>query len=367
MFLSHILRLKRGLTLAFFCSVSLSVSSTDLPSLPEAVSNNAVAKVSTRQGDYLLSFMGLAEGKTYRDVHNKVWALKLGGSGGSQSLNEWQPKSPVPSSLPLKGRLASIAVGIGDQAYIFGGYTVDKDHREISSPDNFAYQLEADSYRKIANTPVPVDDTTALVYQSRYIYLISGWHNDGNVNLVQLYDTQTDTWQQATPFPGVPVFGHAGGIVDESMLVCDGVKVQAREKQRRTFLAEPACYLGTVDSADPTKIDWRIVKHPTGVARYRMAATGVAGSKQIIFYGGSDNPYNYNGIGYNSLPAEPSEQRWLFDLNSFTWNMQQLLWPSMDHRGMLLIGLKGRLRGVTVGGMGKQQRILSEVRLIPVQ
>jgi hypothetical protein len=40
--------------------------------------------------------------------------------------------------------------------------------------------------------PVPVDDDISLPYQSRYIYLISGWHNDGNVNLVQLYDTKTN-------------------------------------------------------------------------------------------------------------------------------------------------------------------------------
>ena len=38
--------------------------------------------------------------------------------------------------------------------------------------------------------PVPVDDSVALSYKERYIYLISGWHNDGNVNLVQVYDTK---------------------------------------------------------------------------------------------------------------------------------------------------------------------------------
>ncbi|WP_394497153.1 hypothetical protein [Shewanella sp. ENK2] len=45
------------------------------PQLPEGVSNNAVAKVTTAKGDYLLSFTGLAEGKDYQAVHNKVWGL----------------------------------------------------------------------------------------------------------------------------------------------------------------------------------------------------------------------------------------------------------------------------------------------------
>jgi hypothetical protein len=137
-----------------------------LPPLPEAVSNNAVASVSTDSGNYLLSFMGLGKGKTHLDVHNKVWALKL---NTTLSVNSWQQKSPVPSSLPLKGRLASIAVGVKDKAYLFGGYTVAEDHTEVSSPDNFAYQVTTDHYTKIANTPVPVDDAIALVYQQRFI------------------------------------------------------------------------------------------------------------------------------------------------------------------------------------------------------
>ena len=79
----------------------------------------------------------------------------------------------------------------------------------------------------------PVDDTVALVYQNRYIYLVSGWHGSGiskstgNVNLVQVFDSQQGRWFNATPFPGAPVFGHAGGIVDDQFLIVDGVKVNA--------------------------------------------------------------------------------------------------------------------------------------------
>lgn len=351
---------------AIFLSFSLKTAiAQPLPDLPEPVSNNAVAYVKAEDGEYLLSFMGVGAGKNYLDVHNKVWALKLPVTDLEQS--SWQVKSPVPSSLPLKGRLASIAVGIKHKAYIFGGYTVDKAHNEISSPDSYAYDVFNDKYQTLAPMPVPVDDAVALVYQQRYIYLISGWHNDGNVNLVQVYDIQTNNWHQASPFLGVSVFGHAGGIVDNNMLICDGVKVQAQVSKRRTFVAEPACYSGTISDKSPFKIDWRKVAHPTGTARYRMAAASDPVSKRIWFYGGSENPYNYNGIGYDGNPSEPSNQLWEFVWHSQTWQLKTLPMGTMDHRGAITLTISvaeeqnKKLQIVVIGGIGSKQKSLGQV------
>ena len=351
----------RASALAFLVVYSTLSLSADLPSLPEAVSNNAVAKVSTESGDYLLSFMGLGAGKTYHDVHNKAWALSL---NTAQAESSWLQKSSVPSSLPLKGRLASIAVGVKDKAYLFGGYTVSEDHSEVSSPDNFMYHVGTDHYTKIANMPVPVDDAVALVYQQRFIYLISGWHNDGNVNLVQVYDVQQDTWSQASPYLGVPVFGHAGGIVGNKMVVCDGVKVQAREGKRRTFVSEPACYLGIIEPTNPLKIDWRALAHPTSVARYRMASAGIVSTSKMVFFGGSDNPYNYNGIGYNGEPSEPSKHVWVYDLVSQKWSVSSAMLASMDHRGAVRVNTNGKAQLLTIGGMGAKQNSISALKVI---
>lgn len=351
---------------AIFLSFSFNTAiAQPLPDLPEPVSNNAVALVKTEGGEYLLSFMGLGSGKTYLDVHNKVWSLKLSDVASKQI--SWQAKSPVPSSLTLKGRLASIAVGIKSKAYIFGGYTVDKSHNEISSPDSYAYDVLNDSYKKLAPMPVPVDDAVALVYQQRYIYLISGWHNDGNVNLVQVYDIQTNSWHQASPFLGASVFGHAGGIVDNNMLICDGVKVQAQVSKRRTFIAEAACYSGTISDKKPFKIDWRKVSHPTGTARYRMAVASDSTSNRIWFFGGTDNPYNYNGIGYDGKPSEPSNQLWEFEWHSQTWKIKTLPVASMDHRGAIILpisvaeGQNKEAQIVVIGGLGPKQKSLGQV------
>jgi len=344
--------LKLLLVLSLFCSLYINASALpEYPLLPESVSNNAVAKVNTQHGSYLLSFMGLGEPKDYKSIHNKLWALKL-------NDDHWQEKSPVPSSINPKGRLASIAVGIGEYAYLFGGYTVDKNHTEISSPDVYRYDIENDQYIKLKPMPVPVDDSVALVYQQRFIYLISGWHNDGNVNLVQVYDIETDVWRQASPFLGLPVFGHSGGIASNTMLVCDGVTVVAHkvmDEKRRSFEGVAQCLKGTIDITDPLKIDWRIVKHPTGKGRYRMAATSIG--NDIVFLGGSTNPYNYNGIGYNGTPSEASNQYWIFNIPSNSWKKLTSKIKTMDHRG--LIQVDDQL--LTIGGMNNNQQVINKV------
>ena len=329
-------------------SLLFSIALATIPALPEPVANNAVAKVVIDEQAYFLSFMGLSSGKAHTDVHNKVWVLKVGD-------NAWQAAKAVPSTLPLTGRLASTAVGVGKHAYVFGGYTVSADHQEISTPDVYRYDVLSNSYTQLANMPVPVDDSVALSYQQRYIYLVSGWHNDGNVNLVQVYDTQTDTWQQASPFLGQPVFGQAAAISGNTILVCDGVKTQANADKRRSFAAVAQCLKGTIDANNPLKIDWRTVPHPTGVAHYRMAATSFNGD--IYMMGGSDNPYNYNGMGYDGKPAPASDHVWRFDVEKNTWQvMPKADTASMDHRGLL--EHQGSL--YRLGGMDNNQQVTAD-------
>ncbi|WP_445777979.1 Kelch repeat-containing protein [Shewanella sp.] len=343
-------------------TIAIPSTAAQLAPLPQALSNNAVAMVHANKQTYLLSFMGLGKGKDYQAVHNQAWALAL-----NHPNNEWQSIKAVPFVAPLSGRLASIAVGLNEYAYVFGGYTVAKNHDEISTIDNYRYAISTNSYQRIADMPVAVDDTTAATYQQRYIYLFGGWHNDGNVNLVQVYDTQTNTWAQASPIPAPAVFGQAVGMVDNQLVLCDGVTVQPRINARRSYQASPVCLFGQINPDNHLRIDWQLLPHysvsnqtlnqsTSPTAHYRMAATGVITAKggQIVFLGGSDNPYNYSGIGYNGQPSEPTGQQYRFDLASKQWlTPQALSQPSMDHRG-LLCWQNNLLR---IGGMLAEQQV----------
>lgn len=330
-----------------------SLNETEFVVLPEPVANNAVTHITLENKDYLLSFSGLGKNKTYRDVHNKAFIYDV-------NQRKWQAIADVPIEKPingLTGRLASVATSIKSKAYVFGGYTVAKDHNEVSVPDVYSYDVTNANYKKLASMPVPVDDSVALPYKGRYIYLVSGWHNDGNVNLVQLYDIKTDTWQQASPFPGKPVFGQAGGIVGNTLVICDGVRVDVHINKRRSYAAEASCYLGKINKKMPSKIAWQLLPHPTGKSRYRMAAVGIDKYQKIIFIGGSDNPYNFNAIGYNGQASSPDDGVWIYDIKTQRWQVRTTPHATMDHRGLLFFD--DQL--ITIGGMGENQQVLQTI------
>lgn len=325
--------------------LALTVETT-LPALPEAVSNNAVTAIHAQAGGYLVSFSGLGPGKSHDDTHARTFLFDM-------ATEEWSEVSAVPGG---HGRLASVAVAVGPLAYVFGGYTVADDGSEVSLPYVHAFDPIRKTFEVRAPMPVPVDDAVAIGYANRYIYLISGWHDFGNVNLVQRYDTMTDSWSQATPIPGPAVFGHAGGIVDDRIVYCDGVAVKPHSEQRRDFVPAGECFLGIVDNTDSRRIDWRTIPPHPGKPRYRMAAAGTAAG--VLFVGGSANPYNYDGIGYDGEPSEPESGAFLYVPVSGSWHELSTNGDaSMDHRGLVLHGD----HWLTIGGMLGDQQITDRV------
>lgn len=319
-----------------------------LPSLSQPVSNNAVTLVSAGGGVHLYSFLGLGSGKTWRDTSSAAVVLGPG-------EDAWRELPPVPGRA---GRLAAAAVTVGDSAWVFGGYTVDEQGGEESTKGVYRISPGQSGLKWMTDMPVPVEDSVVLVYRDRYVYLVSGWHDLGNVNLVQVLDTKTMEWSQATPWPGAPVFGHAGGVTDGKMLVCDGVKIQYPPGGvARQFLPSDECWLGRVDENNHRRIHWQPVPAHPGQSRYRMAASG-EGQAGIVFAGGSVNPYNFNGVGYNGIPAEPESSVFSFQLESGAWKLHgDLPFGTMDHRGLPFS--EGWF--YVIGGMRAQQKVTPEV------
>lgn len=325
-----------------------SIDSETLPPLPQPVSNNAVALVSTAEGDYLYSFLGLGAAKTWQDISNAAAVLQPG-------AKHWTTLPPVPGK---SGRLAASAVSTAGAAWLFGGYTVAADGSEVSVPGVYRIRPGDPEWVRVTDMPVPVDDAVLVVYQDRYIYLISGWHDLGNVNLVQVLDTKNMQWAQATPWPGAPVFGHSGGISEDRMLACDGVRVQyPADDSTRQFLPSDECWLGRIDAGNYRRIHWQKLPPHPGVARYRMAASG-DDKQRVMFAGGSENPYNFNGIGYNGVPAEAQKSVFSFNLELGKWQQHgNLPQGTMDHRGLLYSNGWYYL----LGGMHGEQTVTAEV------
>lgn len=107
---------------------------------------------------------------------------------------------------------------------------------------------------------------------------------------------------------------------------------------------------------DRRRIGLRPLPSLPGPARYRAAAAGthLDGIRRIVFAGGTDNPYNYDGVGYDGRPAEPLDTVVSFNLDEQRWECHDSASTvTMDHRG--LIAANGEL--VLIGGMDAERRV----------
>ena len=312
------------------------------PPLPVPVANNAVAGVMSPGGPAVLSFLGIDRTRAWSGVgaHTYLWM---------PPDREWFELPAVPGP----GRLAGTAQSVAGRVWVFGGYTVAEDGSERSVPNVDVLDLEARRWSRGADIPVPTDDAVSGVWRDSLVYLVSGWHDTDNIADVQMYDPAQDRWTPATPIPGPPVFGHAGGVAGNTIVYIDGVRTQPDDPR---FVMSGSSWRGDIDPEDPTRVEWsRIPDHP-GPPLYRAAAGGVG--SWIVFAGGTDNPYNYSGIGYDGVPSAPRSQVFAYNVERGVW--RELDWlprPTMDHRGIVFIDG----RAVIVGGMGSDQEVLSAV------
>jgi hypothetical protein len=355
---------------------ALSLFAQDEPEvwarLPEPVTNNAVAGAEVDGRMMAYSFAGLHEGKTWRDVTADAYACDL-------EARTCREMAGLPDGI---GRLASVAVNVGGQIYIFGGYTVAEDGSEASTPEVWRFDPESETYTHITDMPVPVDDTVALPFQDRYIYLVSGWHDTDNIDLVQVYDVEEDRWFEATPFPGAPVFGHAGAIgwpfgPDTELLICGGTIVVPpnSEGERRSFVATDSCWSGRIGT-EPGEIDWQSVGPLPGGAFYR--GTGLSlGIGRFAFIGGTMNSFNFNGIGYDGNPSSARADVVIVDvLRSDVCRSSRVdvgsLMVAADagRRELPVMDIRGIVRGgpdiYVLGGMRANQSVSDWVVAVPI-
>ena len=340
---------KAVLLITFIFLISLQTNLAQcIPPLPVPHANNAVAQINIKGKQHIFSFAGLTSSKTWQDISKSAYMFTIGET-------EWRklPNLPV-----LEGRLAASAQGIKNKVYYFGGYTVAKDGSEKSTPEVFSFDPKTFKYKRLADMPTPVDDMVTFTYKNRYIYLVSGWHDNGNVNFVQIYDTKKNTWKRGSDYPGTTVFGHAGGIVKNKFVIADGVAVVGKKDGKRIFDTVNEGWLGTIDKRDHTKITYKRLPQLPGKGHYRMAGAGDKQRKQVIFMGGTPTAYNYNGIGYDGTPAVAKK-------HVFAWDFAQNKWlaladkptASMDHRGMV----KVRDNWLTIGGLDANRNVLKDV------
>lgn len=320
---------------------SLRATWEEGPALPFPIANNAVA--SLRVGDrlHLFSFLGIDSTRLQDGIVRDAFSLRAG--------EGWQALRPVPGA---EGRLAATAQAVDGRVYLFGGYTVAPDGQERSVPEVDVWDPVAGRWEAASPIPLPVDDAVSGVWRDSLIYLVSGWSQSDNVADVQIFDPAGARWLRGTPIPGPPVFGHAGAIAEDAIIYCGGVRIDPSRNPR--FVISDSCWRGEIEPNAPERIAWRELAPPPGRPKYRAAAGTLPGSGLVIFTGGTDNPYNFDGVGYDGVPSEPDPTTFAYDVRRDRWlRGPPLPAATMDHRG--LVWAEGALW--VVGGMRESRRV----------
>ena len=170
---------------------------------------------------------------------------------------------------------------------------------------------------------------------------------------VQIYDVVTNRWSAGTPIPGPGVFGHGGALAGNHIVFIDGARRNATTPR---YVNESQSWMGTIQPTRPDSIDWqRLPSHPATM-RYRPAAASCG--PYVVFAGGTDNPYNYDGIGYDRVPSAPVASVIAVDTRNGAWQqLPDAPAATMDHRGLIVRDNRAWI----IGGMRANQVVAADV------
>ncbi len=292
---------------------------TELSSMPEAVSNNAVCEGFVNGQPYVYSFGGIDETKEYSGIHNRAYRYNI-------QTDEWESIAPLPDPM---GKIASGASRVDDIIYIIGGYYVFENGSETSSNRVHRYNTQSNTYLEDgASIPVSIDDHVQAVYKDSLIYVITGWHDTQNVTDVQIYDPVANEWHQGTPISWMEEasFGASGTIIGDTIYFYGGAK-------NGDFGASRRLRKGAINPDNPLEISWSSEVLSFSLTAYRPAATSVGNN--VYFLGGSDQTYNFDGLAYsNGAGVNPNNRSLVYQTStgSFEEDLSNNL--PMDLRGI---------------------------------
>jgi N-acetylneuraminic acid mutarotase len=334
-----------------FSGLLFAASETKFDSLPAPTSGSAVTTLKVGTHVLVFSMMGMGAGKTWDAVSNSAYVLNT-------SYGKWSEVRAIPGAA---GRLGAVAAGLREQVFLIGGYALDAQGlgNTVSSVD--VYSPFQKLWYRGPDLPKPVSNAVAGVYRDRYIYVVGGRSKADPIRDVQVYDTEKQEWLQGTALPGTPVFGHAGALVGDTIIYVDGAEKSTAADQPK-YIASDECWMGKIQRHDPTKIEWtKLPAHP-GMARYGVAAGGSEKDQRVYFSGGSDNPYDSKGIGFDGKPSEPSPVTFAFNLRENKWETITESTPDPSMSSGLVV-TPGKL--LIIGGLQKSQQVTARVAELP--
>jgi N-acetylneuraminic acid mutarotase len=246
------------------------------------------------------------------------------------------------------GKIAAGASYMDGIIYIVGGYHVLDNGSEISSKLVHRFDCESNIFLSDATElPIAIDDHVQAVWRDSLLYVITGWSNNGNRALVQVYNPNSNTWEfqfQQWNNALYSSFGASGTIIDDTIIYLGG------SRSGSSFTLQTQLRKGVIDPNTPLEINWSNKEIPVEQSLYRAAS--ISFNNKALWLGGSNNTYNYDGVAYDgSGGVEPSFQT-VKHVGDSLCNEQNNLLP-MDLRGAAFFSKNGS--AFLCGGMTANQ------------
>ncbi len=241
------------LLLIFPSTAQVSQANKWCGNFPDLPGNGALfGHASVVYGDTIYVAGGNANGTPSINVYK----YSIGG-------NVWTSGNNLPA--PKAG---GDLIAVRGKIYYIGG---GSSSMTIATPEQYVYNPANGTWSGIANIPTPVSGNVAEVYKDSLIYCImGGWVSFENI--VQVYNTYTNTWSQATQLPsGNGRRSFAGGLMGNKIFVCAGFDGSFRND----------FWIGTINPVNPLQITWQ-TRTSLAVGTSRPGGTAIYGRFYVV-------------------------------------------------------------------------------------
>lgn len=179
--------------------------------------------------------------------------------------------------------------------------------------------------------PMPINRTelTSEIIDGK-IYVMGGadYLKDGIMNLVEIYDPETNDWSESTPLP-VPI-DHTTAVVYENKLYIIGGFLEDKTATDKVWMYDPETDAWTEEPPLPT-------------ARGALAAEVIDG-----------NIYAIGGVGLDHTPVATNE---MYSIENQTWITKEPLAKPRHHIASAVVDEKLYILGGRVFGNGEPSEI----------
>lgn len=306
--------------LILLCTLSLAgcgdraPAPRDLADMPAARTSWSLAAASTERGLEIFGFQGMGPGLRRADAASDIYAYSV-------RDDAWRSVGKFPEEL---GRLSTSATLVGRGIWIGGGYTLEADGTENTMAGDYAFDPETGTLQPLEGLGARIDDTVAVAWQDRYVLYVGGWMQYIASMDVQVFDIESGLIELTEPMP-LALAGHAGALIDNHIVICDGMTATPGADGKPVFAISNQCFLGTL-GATAAELKWESIPPHPGKPRYRMAAASTRQhGTRVVFAGGAEQPYSFNGKSYDGSALALSDEVISFDLDKRQWHQHASL------------------------------------------